>query len=119
MITISNAQDELIWKNAVPNSPFSIRPDTILALQENEQKIRFLMDTLINEESTHIEANGLELTNGSAKVEILCSQLDGKMAKILSGAGGCCQFCTATFTQIHDPAAVFTKKLSTKFELKY
>ena len=103
MITISNAQDEL-WKNAVPNSPFPIRPDTILALQENEQDIWFLMDTLINEESTYIEANGLELTNGSAKVEILRSQLDGEMGKILSGAGGSCQFCTATFT--HDPDIV-------------
>ena len=29
------------------------------------------------------------------------------MAKILSGAGGaCCQFCTASFKQIHDPDIV-------------
>ena len=65
------------------------------------------MDTLINKESTQITENGLELTSGFCAVEIQRSQLDGKMAKILSGAGGaCCQFCTATFKQIHDPDIV-------------
>ncbi|KAI6659635.1 hypothetical protein LOD99_14558 [Oopsacas minuta] len=62
------------------------------------------MDTLINKESTEITEKGLELTSGFCEVEIQHSQLDGKMAKIISGAGGaCCQFCTATFKQIHDP----------------
>ncbi|KAI6658645.1 hypothetical protein LOD99_11023 [Oopsacas minuta] len=65
------------------------------------------MDTLINKESTEITEEGLDLTSGICKVEILRSQLDGKMAKIISGAGGaCCQFCTATFKQIHDPDIV-------------
>ena len=65
------------------------------------------MDTLINKESTQMTENGLELTNGFCEVEIQGSQLDGKMAKILSGAGrACCQFCTATFKHIHDPEMV-------------
>ncbi|KAI6653020.1 Dna-mediated transposase [Oopsacas minuta] len=62
------------------------------------------MDTLINKESTEITEKGLELTSEFCEVEIQRSQLDGKIAKIISGAGGaCCQFCTATFKQIHDP----------------
>ena len=61
------------------------------------------MDTLINKESTQSAENGLELTSRICQVEIQRSQLDGEMAKILSEAGGaCCQFCTATFKQIHD-----------------
>ena len=107
VISISNIENKLIWKNLLPNSPFSIRPVAILALQENEDNIRYLLDTLINKESTQITENGLELTNGFCEVEIQRSQLDGKMAKILSGAGGaCCQFCTATFKYIHDPEMV-------------
>ena len=44
---------------------------------------------MINKETADIESN-------------LRSKLDGKMAQILSGAGGAsCQFCTATFKQIH------------------
>ena len=55
-------------------------------------------------ETSEIVANGLDLINGHhAAVEVLRSQIDGKMAQILSGAGGAsCQFCTATFRQIHD-----------------
>ena len=103
VISISDIENKLIWKNPLPNSPFSIRPVAILALQENEDNIRYLMDRLINRESTQIVEDGLELTSGICQVEIQRSQLDGKMAKILSGAGGaCCQFCTATFKQIHD-----------------
>ena len=53
--------------------------------------------------STHITEQSVELTCGLGKVEIQRSQLDGKKAKILCGAGGAfCQFCTATFKQIHD-----------------
>ncbi|KAI6651416.1 hypothetical protein LOD99_5223 [Oopsacas minuta] len=103
VISISDTDNKLIWKNPLPNSPFSIRPVAILALQENEDNIRYLIDTLINKESTEITEKGLELTNVFCEVEIQRSQLDGKMAKIISGAGGaCCQFCTATFKQIHD-----------------
>ena len=62
------------------------------------------MKTSINTETTDMEVNGLELIRGiHASVDIIRSQIDGKMAKILSGAGGAsCQFCTATFKQIHD-----------------
>ncbi|KAI6661186.1 Dna-mediated transposase [Oopsacas minuta] len=87
VISISDTDNKLIWKNPLPNSPFSIRPVAILALQENEDNIRYLMDTLINKESTEITEKGLELTSGFCEVEIQRSQLDGKMAKIISGAG--------------------------------
>ena len=59
------------------------------------------MKTMVNTKTitTDLEDNGLQLTNGiHASVEVLRSQIDGKMARILSGAGGAsCQFCTATF----------------------
>ena len=41
---------------------------------------------MINKETADIEANGLDLINGHhASVAVLRSQLDGKMAQILSG----------------------------------
>ena len=92
-----------IWENSQPNSPFSMRPISILALLENDENVLFLMDRIINSETSDIEATGLELTLGNAKVEIVRTQFDSKMAKLLSGAGGAqCQLCTATFSQIHD-----------------
>ena len=65
-----------------------MRPISILALQENDENVRFLMDRIINSETSDIEATGLELTLGNAKVEIVRTQFDSKMAKLLSGAGG-------------------------------
>ncbi|KAI6661839.1 hypothetical protein LOD99_9791 [Oopsacas minuta] len=70
VISISDIDNKQIWKNPLPNSPFSIRPVAILALQENEDNIRYLMDTLINKESTEITEKGLELTSGFCEVEI-------------------------------------------------
>ncbi|KAI6647405.1 hypothetical protein LOD99_12401 [Oopsacas minuta] len=104
VLSITNHQGKLLWKNSVPNSPFSIRPITILALQENLENVGFLMSIMVNKETEYIENDGLNLINGiTASVQILRSQIDGKMAQILSGAGGaCCQFCTPTFEQMHD-----------------
>ena len=103
-MSISDTQNNTLWINCSPNSPFSIRPVTTLALTENKENVSFLMKTMINKETADIEANGLDLINDHhASVAVLRSQLDGKMAQILSGAGGAsCQFCTATFKQIHD-----------------
>ena len=104
VMNISDNHNNTLWKNSLPNSPFSIRPITILAPPENKENVSFLMKRMINKETADIEANGLDLINcHHASVVILRSQLDGKMAEILSGAGGAsCQFCTATFKQIHD-----------------
>ena len=80
-----------------------MRPISILALQENDENVQFHMDCIINCETSDIEATGLELPLGNAKVEIVRTQFDSKMAKLLSGAGGAqCQLCTARFSQIHD-----------------
>ena len=76
VISISDIENKLIWKNPLPNSPFSIRPVAILALKENEDNFQYLMDALINKESTQITENGLELTNGFSEVEIQRSQLN-------------------------------------------
>ena len=67
----------------------------------------FLMDTLINDETSQIENSGLRLLKGDAKVKVTQSHFDTKMAKILSGSGGAsCQMCTATFKQLHDISIV-------------
>ena len=53
------------------------------------------MKNMINTETADMEDNGLVLGSGiHASVEVIRSQVHGKMAKILSGAGGAsCQFC--------------------------
>ena len=100
---INSADGISIWKNIVQNSPFSFRPIAILALPENEDNVKYLMNSLINEETALIEANGLKLSKGHANVRTVRSMFDTKMAQILSGAGGAnCQLCTARFDQIHD-----------------
>ncbi|KAI6657124.1 hypothetical protein LOD99_15920 [Oopsacas minuta] len=90
------------------SSKFAIctRPVALLALPENEESVKFSMDSLINNE-TSIEESGLSLHNGNGEVKIIRAHFDTKMAKILSGAGGAnCQMCTATFQLIHDISIV-------------
>ena len=60
------------------------------------------MENLINPETAKLQ-NGISLENGSVKVDIIRSIFDGKMAAILSGAGGAsCQMCTATHNDLKD-----------------
>ena len=60
------------------------------------------MEELINPETAKLE-NGISIENGFVKVEIIWSMFDGKMAAILSGAGGAsCQMCTATHDELKD-----------------
>ncbi|KAI6656148.1 hypothetical protein LOD99_1481 [Oopsacas minuta] len=104
---IINANDHMLWKPDHPNSPFCTRPVALLALRENEESVKFLMDSLINNETSTIEESGLCLHNGNAEAKIIRSHFDTKMAKILSGTGGAnCQMCTATFKQIYDISIV-------------
>ncbi|KAI6651332.1 Dna-mediated transposase [Oopsacas minuta] len=86
--SIINAKDHILWKPHHPNSPFCTRPVALLALPENEESVKFLMDSLRNNETSTIEESGLCLHNGNAEVKIIRSHFDTKMAKILSGAGG-------------------------------
>ena len=58
---------------------FSMRPITIVALQESEENVRYIMDSVINTETSIIEETGLDLTRGKAQVEIIRSQFDTKM----------------------------------------
>ena len=55
-------------------------------------------------ESTYILDTGLHILNGmNARVELIRSEVEGKMTHILSSAGcACCQICTATFKHIHN-----------------
>ena len=79
------------------------KPVALLAIPENEENVKFLMDSLINQETSTIEESGLSSRNGHAEVKIIRSHFDTNMAKILSGAGGAsCQLYTASFAQIHD-----------------
>ena len=101
--SILNKDGNCIWKNLHPNSTFSMRPIAIVALQESDENVSFIMDSVINTETSIIEETGLDLTRGKAQVEIIRSQFDTKMAKLLRGSGGAhCQLCTATFAQAYD-----------------
>ncbi|KAI6647153.1 hypothetical protein LOD99_8806 [Oopsacas minuta] len=104
---ILNANDHILWKPHHPNSPFCTRPVALLALPENEESVKFLMDSFINNETSTIEESGLCLHNGNAEGKIIRSYFNTKMAKILIGASGAnCQMGTATFQQIHDISIV-------------
>ncbi|KAI6646360.1 hypothetical protein LOD99_9231 [Oopsacas minuta] len=56
---IINANDHILWKPHHPDSPFCTRPVALLALPENEESVKFLMDSLINNETSTIEESGL------------------------------------------------------------
>ena len=61
------------------------------------------MNTLINKETANLENNGIDFDQGHIEVKIVRSMIDGKMAKLLDGAGGSsCQLCTASKCQLKD-----------------
>ena len=101
--SILNKDGNCIWKNLHPNSTFSMRPIAIVALQESDENVRFIMDSVINTETSIIEETGIDDTRGKAQVEIIRSQFDTKKSQLLSRSGGAdCQLCTATFAQADD-----------------
>ena len=61
------------------------------------------MDTFINPVVSQMQLDGINITQGLVNVKIHRSMFDGKMAGILSGAGGAhCYLCTASFKELHD-----------------
>ncbi|KAI6659668.1 hypothetical protein LOD99_14591 [Oopsacas minuta] len=103
LLAIHDSANKFIWENERPNSQFQIRPVTLLAAKENSENVRHLMDTYINSYVVDLEENGIPLSQRLVRIKLLRTMFDGKMAEILSGAGGAhCQLCTATFKQLHD-----------------
>ena len=102
MISICTTPNRVVWQNQSPNSPFSQRPVFLCAAKECEENIRKFMENLINPETAKLQ-NAISLEIDSEKVDIIRPMFDGKMAAILSGAGGaCCQMFTATHNDLKD-----------------
>ena len=58
---------------------------------------------MINAETSELESMGLQFPEGKVNISISRSMFDGKMAGILSGAGGAkCQFSSTTNEEIKD-----------------
>ena len=62
VIHIYSANGNILWKNSVPNLPFSFRYIVMLSLPENEENVKYLMNSMINEETEIIEDNGINLS---------------------------------------------------------
>ena len=89
VLSIKDRSSTTIWYNSLPNSPFSTRPITLLAKSENLDTVDFLMKEFINPPTMQLENNGIYLSLGHCCVKIRRTMFDGKMSKLLSGAGGC------------------------------
>ena len=86
-----------------PNSSFGVRPVVLLAQEECNESVKFIMTNFINPEASAIEQEGIQFPEGVVHVKINRSMLDGKMSGILSGAGGApCQLCTANKKELKD-----------------
>ena len=78
-----------------------MRPIAIVALQESDENVRFIMDSVLILKHP-LSKTGLDLTKSKSQVVIIRSQYDTKMAKLLNRSDGAhCQLCTATFVQAH------------------
>ena len=103
ILWIQDVEQKKIWINPSPNSPFSLRPIVLVALQENRENVKFIMDTCINQQTTALIQNGISFPNGTVNILHHRSLFDTKMAALLDGAGGAvCHLCTATMSQIND-----------------
>ena len=103
-VHIVNSSGKELWRNNLPNSPFSQRPIFLLAATENRDNIRQFMNDIINPETDQMRIEGFSLAaDQHVSVDIVRSMFDGKMAGILSGArGASCQLCTATHKELKD-----------------
>ena len=103
LLSLKDVSGQPLWDNELPNSPFGVRPISLICKKENEENVKFILDTIINPEVSVIEQEGISLPNGQIIVQIKRTMFDGKMSAILSGAGGAsCQLCTAQFEELKD-----------------
>ena len=63
IICLKDAANVIIWENPVPNSPFAVRPLSLFAVPENENNVRFLMES-INFETEYLQNNGFHKLRG-------------------------------------------------------
>ena len=102
-MSLKDVSGQPLWDNELPNSPFGVRPISLICKKENEENVKFILDTIINPEVSVIEQEGISLPNGQIIAQIKRTMFDGKMSAILSGAGGAsCQLCTAQFEELKD-----------------
>ena len=103
-VSIKTSTGIELWKNSTPNSPYCQRPVFLCAAKESESNIRQFMTELINPDTDKMASEGFTLAgNELVRIDIVRSLFDGKMAGILSGAGGAsCQLCTATHSELKD-----------------
>ena len=59
-----------------------------MSQKENEENVKFLMDSMINLEVDSITENGILLPKGLINVIFLRTMIDGKMSGILRGSAG-------------------------------
>ena len=79
------------------------RPVVLISLKENIDNVQFLMNELIDPQTSIIEDSGLDISGGHVNVRIIRSLFDSKMSATLSGASGAsCQLCTANHTQLKE-----------------
>ena len=89
--------EEVIWKNPVPNSTAFSRP---VSLSRKEERSVMKVETL--EYMKYINNNceiNVEIGSIETKIqfETQCSMIDRKMVGLLQGATGAfCHFCTST-----------------------
>ena len=76
-LSIKDRNNVTIWYNSLPNSPFSTRPITLLAMNENIETVEFLMKKFINPPTIHLEKDGMDLSGGHCDVKCVeqCSMV--------------------------------------------
>ena len=79
-----------------------------VAAKANVSNIRKFMTDIINPDTDKLKNEGFDMPGmGHVSVDFTRSMFDGKMAAILSVAGGAsCQLCTATHKVLKDPQLI-------------
>ena len=82
VLSVHDSSSTNVWSNDLPNSPFCVRPVVLMSQKENEENVKFLMDSMINLEVDSITENGILLPKGLINVIFLRTMIDGKMSWI-------------------------------------
>ena len=48
LLSLKDVSGQPLWDNELPNSPFGVRPISLICKKENEENVKFILDTIIN-----------------------------------------------------------------------
>ena len=78
ILKLTSKNGEKLWSNDTPNSPYVTKPVALISVKDNIENVKFLMNELINPQTSTVEGSGLDISGCHVNVRIIRSLFDSK-----------------------------------------